>query len=83
MTAPLAAIFEFVCQSGIEEHHRFRRQGPALVAPKDSTSTPHFQVLRLRTAQMRHGIGEAGAVHVQLQAMVMGKGTIAAVSPGV
>ncbi len=46
---------------------------PFLVAPNDSTSTPHFQLaLGRRAAEVRDGIGEARAVHVHPQSVGVG-----------
>ena len=75
MAAALAAIFELARQRGIEKHHRFRAQGAGLGGAKGQHVHAAFPGgLRGRTAKMRHGIGEAGAVHMQLEAMGMGQG---------
>ena len=43
---------------------------PFLVPPKQSTSTPACQVISLGAhAERRHRVGEAGAVHVDAQAV--------------
>jgi hypothetical protein len=53
MPGALAALAHVPGHRAVEEHHRFRRQRTALVAPNDNTSTPAFQVASAGLAFIR------------------------------